>query len=123
MPIRILELHHHAVRVPPAREGAAAVRDFYCDVLGLVPDDGRPDIPGVPGSWLSITESIALGRACAVRIAAVTSTQSRSSRISLESSPGMRFAARQSVGLSGQLEAMCCSSRATSAPLAGSDHD
>lgn len=53
MPIRILELHHHAIRVPPTREGAAAVHDFYRDVLGLAPDEGRPNVPSFPGSWLN----------------------------------------------------------------------
>jgi len=53
MPIRILELHHHAVRVPASADGADQVRDFYGRVLGLAPDRGRPDIPGVPGHWLN----------------------------------------------------------------------
>jgi len=53
MAIRILELHHHAVRVPPSQAEAERSRDFYRDVLGLGTDPGRPDIPGVPGFWVN----------------------------------------------------------------------
>ena len=53
MAIRILELHHHAVRVPPSQEAAERTRDFYRDVLGLGHDPGRPAIPGVPGFWVN----------------------------------------------------------------------
>jgi catechol 2,3-dioxygenase-like lactoylglutathione lyase family enzyme len=49
MPIKVLELHHHAVRVPQAK--AEEVARFYEDVLGLPRDKGRPHIPAVPGSW------------------------------------------------------------------------
>ena len=53
MPIKILELHHHAIRVPPTQRDAERVRDFYGRVLGLAPDPGRPEIKGVPGYWLN----------------------------------------------------------------------
>jgi class 3 adenylate cyclase/catechol 2,3-dioxygenase-like lactoylglutathione lyase family enzyme len=53
MPIRILELHHHAVRIPPNREDADRVREFYGTVLGLDRDPGRPEIQGVPGYWIN----------------------------------------------------------------------
>ena len=52
MAINVLELHHHAVRVPPAK--AAEVSRFYEDVLGLQPDSRRPNIPSVPGSWMYV---------------------------------------------------------------------
>jgi catechol 2,3-dioxygenase-like lactoylglutathione lyase family enzyme len=52
MAINVLELHHHAVRVPPAKAGEVA--RFYQDVLGLKPDSQRPDIPSVPGSWMYV---------------------------------------------------------------------
>ena len=53
MPIKVLELHHHAIRVPPSQEAADRARDFYVQVLGLLPDDGRPSIAGVPGYWIN----------------------------------------------------------------------
>lgn len=56
MAIRILELHHHAVRVPPSQEAADRARDFYRDVLGLSTDPGRPVIPGMPGYWVNAGE-------------------------------------------------------------------
>lgn len=52
MAINVLELHHHAVRVPPAK--TPEVTRFYQDVLGLQPDPNRPDIPSVPGSWMYV---------------------------------------------------------------------
>lgn len=52
MAINVLELHHHAVRVPPDR--AAEITRFYQDVLGLQPDAKRPDIPSVPGAWMYV---------------------------------------------------------------------
>lgn len=53
MPIKVLDLHHHAIRVSPVPAEADATRDFYGRVLGLQPDPGRPAIPGVPGYWLN----------------------------------------------------------------------
>ena len=52
MAINVLELHHHAVRVPPAK--AAEVTRFYQDVLGLQRDPKRPEIPSVPGAWMYV---------------------------------------------------------------------
>ncbi len=52
MPITIVELHHHAVRVAP-RE-IDATRRFYTDLLGLEVDPERPEIPGLPGAWLYV---------------------------------------------------------------------
>ena len=54
MAIRVKELHHHALRVPPAR--AAEVQRFYTDVLGMQPDLGRPNIPSIPGAWMYVGE-------------------------------------------------------------------
>ncbi len=56
MPIRVLGLHHHAVRVGTAPDVLDAARRFYTDVLGLDADSGRPDIPGLPGFWLYVGE-------------------------------------------------------------------
>ena len=50
MAIKVLELHHHGIRVRP--EKADEVKTFYEDVLGLRADPGRPNIPGIPGYWM-----------------------------------------------------------------------
>ena len=54
MAIEILELHHHAVRCGQTQEDADRSVAFYRDVLGLGTDDGRPDIPTVPGYWVDV---------------------------------------------------------------------
>jgi class 3 adenylate cyclase len=54
MAIRVLELHHHAVRVGPTQAQADAVRDFYVNVLGLSTDPGRPGAMGIPGYWVDV---------------------------------------------------------------------
>ena len=54
MAIRILELHHQGIRVPPAQVEAA--KQFYTEVLGLHPDLSRPEIPFVPGYWMYVGE-------------------------------------------------------------------
>jgi catechol 2,3-dioxygenase-like lactoylglutathione lyase family enzyme len=50
MAVKVLELHHHGIRVRP--DEADRSMTFYRDVLGLVPDGGRPSIPGIPGYWM-----------------------------------------------------------------------
>ena len=52
MTIRVIELHHHAVRVGPSE--VDAVRDFYVDVLGLAADPGRRVRSGIQGHWLDV---------------------------------------------------------------------
>ncbi len=42
MSLKVVELHHHAVRVPPTRMAAADARRFYTEVLGLGADDAPP---------------------------------------------------------------------------------
>ena len=54
MPIRVLEIHHHAVRAGDDDGTAQAAYDFYHGVLGLDADGGRPTIPGVPGFWMNV---------------------------------------------------------------------
>ena len=54
MAIRVKELHHHALRVPPAH--AEEVKRFYTDVLGMQADPSRPNIPSVPGAWMYVGE-------------------------------------------------------------------
>lgn len=54
MTIKVLELHHHAIRVGPTQAEVDAVRDFYVDVLGLAPDPGRSVRSRIPGCWLDV---------------------------------------------------------------------
>jgi class 3 adenylate cyclase/catechol 2,3-dioxygenase-like lactoylglutathione lyase family enzyme len=54
MPVRVLELHHHAVRAGAAPATVDAVRDFYVSVLGLAVDSARPSLPGMPGYWIDV---------------------------------------------------------------------
>ncbi len=54
MPIKILEIHHHAVRIDAGAQSLDAVRDFYVNVLGLSYDGNRPNFPGVPGWWMNV---------------------------------------------------------------------
>jgi catechol 2,3-dioxygenase-like lactoylglutathione lyase family enzyme len=54
MPIRVLELHHHGIRIGTGTEDVEAARRFYAGVLGLEGDTGRPDIPGIPGLWMYV---------------------------------------------------------------------
>lgn len=57
MALEILEIHHHAVRIA---SGDASMKDnlaFYSGVLGLGVDQGRPNIPGLPGYWLNVGDS------------------------------------------------------------------
>lgn len=54
MSIRVLEIHHHAVRIDSEQPKLDAVRRFYSDVLGLEADAGRPTIAGVPGFWINV---------------------------------------------------------------------
>jgi class 3 adenylate cyclase len=57
MAIRVLELHHHAIRVGTTAAEADAVRDFYVEVLGLGVDAGRRVGRGTPGYWLDVGDS------------------------------------------------------------------
>ena len=49
MTLRIVELHHHAVRIAPTPSAAAEARRFYTEVLGLGADDGPSALPATPG--------------------------------------------------------------------------
>ena len=54
MSIKVLELHHHGIRIDPTADAVSEARRFYVDVLGIPVDSKRPDIPGVPGLWLDV---------------------------------------------------------------------
>jgi catechol 2,3-dioxygenase-like lactoylglutathione lyase family enzyme len=53
MAVRVLELHHHGIRVASDEAGLQKALAFYRDVLGLTPDPGR-NIPGQPGYWMDL---------------------------------------------------------------------
>src|SRR2546425_8633853 len=54
MAIRVLELHHHGIRVGATQEDADKAMRFYNEVLGLSHDPGRPYIPTIPGYWVDV---------------------------------------------------------------------
>ena len=54
MAVRVLELHHHGIRIGPSPEAVSKARKFYGDVLGLDHDPGRPNIPTIDGYWMDV---------------------------------------------------------------------
>jgi catechol 2,3-dioxygenase-like lactoylglutathione lyase family enzyme len=54
MSIKVLELHHHGIRIGTSSEDVDQARQFYHDVLGLETDPGRPEIRGIPGFWMYV---------------------------------------------------------------------
>jgi catechol 2,3-dioxygenase-like lactoylglutathione lyase family enzyme len=54
MAIKVLELHHHGIRVGPSPEAVKKAHDFYTNVLGLSHDPGRPSIPTIDGYWMDV---------------------------------------------------------------------
>jgi catechol 2,3-dioxygenase-like lactoylglutathione lyase family enzyme len=54
MPIKVIELHHHGIRIGTTPEEVESGRKFYTNVLGLEPDPQRPTLPGVPGFWMFV---------------------------------------------------------------------
>jgi class 3 adenylate cyclase/catechol 2,3-dioxygenase-like lactoylglutathione lyase family enzyme len=69
MSIKVVELHHHAVRLPPTRSAAAETRRFYTDVLGLGTDEGPSAPPGQPGNQINA------GPAAQIHLIGMTSTR------------------------------------------------
>lgn len=55
MPIKVVDLHHHAVAGGSTSEAIAATRAFYTELLGLRNDAGRPDF-GIEGNWYFVGE-------------------------------------------------------------------
>src|SRR5262245_15539343 len=56
MPIKVLELHHHGIRIGTSPSEVESGRHFYTEVLGLETDAKRPMLPGVPGFWLFVAD-------------------------------------------------------------------
>ena len=57
MAVKVLELHHHGIRVGPSEPEVKKALTFYHDVLGLEPDPGRPFIPTIDGYWMDVGAS------------------------------------------------------------------
>jgi catechol 2,3-dioxygenase-like lactoylglutathione lyase family enzyme len=56
MAVKVLELHHHGIRVGETDADADRALAFYREVLGLAADTGRPYIADIPGYWLDVGE-------------------------------------------------------------------
>ncbi len=56
MAIKVLELHHYAVTMP--NNLVEKMGEFYEGVVGLDFDEGRPNIPGIPGFWLDVPNDV-----------------------------------------------------------------
>jgi catechol 2,3-dioxygenase-like lactoylglutathione lyase family enzyme len=54
MAVKVLELHHHGIRVGPSLSDVKKAYCFYHDVLGLDADPGRPVIPTIEGFWMDV---------------------------------------------------------------------
>ncbi|HEV8586939.1 MAG TPA: VOC family protein [Methylomirabilota bacterium] len=54
MAVKVLELHHHGIRVGPSQDEVTKARTFYGEVLGLDHDPGRPNIPSIDGYWMDV---------------------------------------------------------------------
>jgi catechol 2,3-dioxygenase-like lactoylglutathione lyase family enzyme len=54
MAVKVLELHHHGIRIGPSEAEVKQALTFYHDVLGLDPDPGRPRIPTIDGHWMDV---------------------------------------------------------------------
>lgn len=54
MPIKVVELHHHGIRIGMSDDDVNKADAFYGDVLGLEKDTGRPTIAGIPGLWMYV---------------------------------------------------------------------
>ena len=54
MAIKVIELHHHGIRIGPDAGAVKKAYDFYHEVLGLDADGGRPVIPTIDGYWMDV---------------------------------------------------------------------
>jgi len=53
MAVKVVELHHHGIRIGHTPDETDKALAFYQDVLGLTPDPGRPNTIG-PGYWMEV---------------------------------------------------------------------
>jgi catechol 2,3-dioxygenase-like lactoylglutathione lyase family enzyme len=54
MAIKVMGIHHHAVRIDAGNHPLDTFQSFYSDVLGLEHDTGRPSVSSVPGLWINV---------------------------------------------------------------------
>lgn len=54
MAIKVMGIHHHAVRIDAGNHPLDTFEAFYADVLGLEKDAGRPNVAAVPGLWINV---------------------------------------------------------------------
>jgi hypothetical protein len=54
MAVKVLELHHHGIRVGPSPADVKKAFGFYHGVLGLDADSGPPVIPTIDGYWMDV---------------------------------------------------------------------
>lgn len=54
MPIKVVEIHHPAIRIKGDEADLNANLAFYGGLLGLQPDEKRPNIRDVPGFWINV---------------------------------------------------------------------
>lgn len=57
MAVKVLGIHHHAVRIDAGNHSLDTFKTFYGDVLGLLPDGGRPEVAKVPGLWMNVGDA------------------------------------------------------------------
>jgi catechol 2,3-dioxygenase-like lactoylglutathione lyase family enzyme len=57
MALKVLELHHHGIRIGPSKPEVDKALEFYTGVLGLSPDRGRPFIPSIDGFWMDVGDN------------------------------------------------------------------
>ena len=57
MAMKVLGIHHHAVRIDEGGHSLNTFKDFYGNVLGIHHDEGRPDVPQVPGLWMNVGDA------------------------------------------------------------------
>jgi catechol 2,3-dioxygenase-like lactoylglutathione lyase family enzyme len=54
MTIKVLELHHHGIRIGTTPAEVESGLRFYTEILGLQADPERPLLSGVPGFWMFV---------------------------------------------------------------------
>ena len=56
MSLKVLEVHHHAMRIASGEKSLQDTLEFYRDFMGMEPDPGRPNFRDAPGYWFNVGE-------------------------------------------------------------------